>query len=190
MKLRNSILATAFATVLLASTALTGLTQTEGSSTATVAISSDPNQNFLAVTITNASFGSKAYSFVDQTAVGSLLVTATDSRGTATGWNVTLSASDFVSGPNTFDIHFLSLSAGTPNAVLSGGTTGTMSGVNATSAAPVQETGTSTTKILAAGAGSGSGQYSLPMAGSLTIPGGTLVGNYASTVSVAIVSGP
>jgi len=191
MNLRNRFLATAGAVLLVATTTLTGLAQTQqATGNATVSITSDTTTNYLAVSVTNAAFGGYAYSFVDQTAAGSLTVTATDTRGTAAGWNVSLSASDFAAGTERIAIANLALTAGTPSALAFGGSTGSTAGVVATSAAPVQQTGTSTSKILSAGVGSGAGQFQLPMTGALNIPGGTLVGSYTSTVSVAIVSGP
>ncbi len=166
---------------------------TTATGNATVSITSDTATNFLAVSITNASFGSRPYSFTATTNVpGSLTVTAIDTRGSALGWNVNLSATDFARDPSTtFDIGNLSLTAGPVAGIATGGgSVPSTAGIVTSSAAPVQKTGSGSTKILSAAPLSGMGTFDLPMTGNLTIPAETLIGAYTSVVSVAIVSGP
>jgi hypothetical protein len=190
MNLRKSILSAAAALLILAGAATTNViaapTDT-GNATVTIA-----STGVLSVLVSDAAFGTHPYSFTNTVGVpGSLTVTATDERGTAAGWNVNLSGTDFSRDVNTsFDISNLNLTAGTVVGVPFGGATASASGITASSAAPVLETGTSVTKVLSAAVLSGAGQFDLPMTGSLTIPAGTLVGTYTSEVTVTIVSGP
>lgn len=195
MRTRIRMLAIVGALALIATQGATALAQPVPSATgnATVSITSDTTTNFLAVSITNASFLAVPFSFVNQPTTGSLTVTATDTRGSSAGWAVTLNATDFRRSDNpaiAFDISNLNLNAGTLIALFYGGSMGSTVGIIASSAAPVQETGLGTTTIINSPPPAGSGQYELPMNGALNVPGGTLIGTYTSVVTVAIAAAP
>ena len=192
MNLRTRIFAIVGALMLVGGTAATTLAQAVPTDTgnATVSITSDATVNYLAVSISDASFTPKPYSFTDQSTSGALTVTVTDTRGTAAGWNVNLDATDFGSGGGSFSISNLSLTAGAVAGALFQDATASALGITASNASPVKKTGVSTTKVLSAAVASGAGLFNLPMTGSLNIPGGTLVGTYTSTVTVSIASGP
>lgn len=196
MNFRSKLVAFVGSAFLLAGTVISGGAQSAPTATgnATIRVTSDTNTNYLAVSITNADFGGVPYSFQNQTRSGSLTVGVIDTRGTAAGWNVTLSASDFqtATGSQFFDISNLSLTPGTQIGVpyVTGDPVPSTAGLTASGAAPVQETGTGSTKIWSAGVLAGAGQFALPLTGSLTVPGGTLVGDYTSVITVSIVSGP
>lgn len=196
MNFRSKLVAVVGSALILASSLTMGAAQSAPTATgnATVRVTSDTTTNYLAVSINSADFGGVPYSFQDQTATGSFTVGVIDTRGTAAGWNVTLNATDFKTGDSSqfFDISNLSLTAGAQIGVpiASGDPMPSTANMTPSSAAPVQETGTGTTKIWSAQALAGAGQFELPMAGTLKVPGGTLVGSYTSVVTVSIVTGP
>jgi hypothetical protein len=182
MNLHKSIFATVGAAAILATTALTSFAAPV-TDTASVSIQTSGN-GALTVSITADDFGTWDYSFDDRENVdGSMVVRASDTRGTAAGWKVNLSASDFSGNTGSFDISNLDLSAGNITAVE--GNTDT-SGHTKSGAAPVEENGVASTQIWSTTSGSGDGIYDLALGAQLDIPGGTRVGTYTSTVTVEI----
>lgn len=181
MNLRKTILTMAATLLLLAGLSTSNVGAADN--LATVSIITGP-ENIMTVVISSAVFTATQYSLQDTTTTSTVTVTPTDLRGTAAGWNVNLSATDLSRDASTnFAISNLSLVAGEltgPGAA----------SITKNNAAPVQKTGVSTTKILSAPIGSGMGAFVLTMAGTLTIPGGTLIGLYTSTMTVTIATGP
>ena len=191
MKIRNRVLLTTGAMALLASVSLgtvaaTPINQADvdvqitpiDGATVTVAVAeslSDP-------------FDDKQYSLIQQTSSGRLDVTTTDNRGTATGWTVSISASNFVRTVNT------TVGADIPvgNLALSGGTvTKTPGSGNYPSSVTVPASmPAASTQLWKAISNEGDGQFLLPLNGTLTIPAGTLVDKYQSTVTVTVVAAP
>jgi hypothetical protein len=164
-----------FATVISGSQAAT-------SDNAVVTITTQPGAG-LTASITGTSFGSIAYSFTDSAPLsGTLTVTALDTRGTAAGWNIVLSATNFTGSTGSIPVNRFSLSAGTVTTIA-----GPSSGQTTSALTPVS---TTAAKVWSAAIGSGDGSYSLNVPASLVVPGGTLVGTYTSVVTVAITSGP
>jgi hypothetical protein len=186
MNLRNRLIATVGATALLVSTAVTGFAATDAD--ATVSITEQAGAA-LSVSISNTSFGSIQYSFADSAPLpGTLNLSASDTRGTASGWNVSLKATDF-DGATTSDsipVGQLSLAAG--SVTTTSGNNNTTSPNQGVFALATVQTGDQ--KVWNAQAGFGDGQYTLAVPGSLVVPGGTLVDTYTSLVTVSITSGP
>lgn len=196
MNFRSKLVAVVGSALILASSLTMGAAQSAPQATgnATVRVTSDTTTNYLAVSITNANFGAVPYSFQNQQATGSLTVGVVDTRGTAAGWNVSLDATDFRTGDSSqfFDINNLGLGAGTQIGLpySSGDPAPSTANMTPQSVSPVQKTGVGTSKIWSAAELAGAGKFELPMAGTLTVPGGTLVGEYTSVVTVSIVTGP
>lgn len=185
MNLRNRLIATVGATALLVSTAVTGLA---ADSNATVKI--NENAGDFSVSISSVDFGELSYNFDNQLVVDkAITVTVKDNRGSAPGWNVSLSGGAFTDTTinKSFASTNLNLEAASPAITYVGGNTN-VSGQTALQA-PFGVSGTAT-KIWSAGAGSGDGEYKQNLLADLTVPGGTLVGNYTSTLTVNIASGP
>jgi hypothetical protein len=191
MKFGKGIIALVAAFMLLVGSGAAALAQDQlgDSGDATVEITVDPNENFLAVAVTDVDFEAWPYSFADRDVYGDLFVEVTDTRGTAFGWNVNLSATDFVRADSeySFDIDNLSLIANGVTDQAYGGIPADASCILDTSASPVDGTGQ---QILSANVDCGMGQFELEMDGTLTIPGGTLAGVYESIVTVDIATGP
>jgi hypothetical protein len=187
MNIRHRILSVIGAFILTLGTVVSAFAQTSGQST--VAITSDDATHFLAVTITTANFEARPFSFDQQTTSGSLSLAVTDTRGTATGWGVSLAGTDFsaLTG-ETFAITNLSVAPGTPQAVT--GQCGAITSNANQSVVPIAQMQTNTQRIWTAASGAGSGCYTLTAGSTLGIPGGTLVGTYVSTITVSISSAP
>lgn len=91
MKLRRTIVAATAATVLLASTVMSGYALDTATSSITIG-----GGNFSAA-ITASNFANLPYSLTDQTARnGSLILTVNDQTGDAGGWSVTVDISNFI----------------------------------------------------------------------------------------------
>lgn len=141
----------------------------------------------LSVSVTNVDFGQHEYQLSDHTAYGHLTIYASDMRGTAGGWTVTLSGDDLRSSEapaSPVSIQNLLAPAGSVSHL------GSPSG-HPTDVPPVSYTAwpvtSAATTVLSAAPGSGAGYYENHRAGTqLTIPGGTLIGEYKSTLTVTI----
>jgi hypothetical protein len=182
MKLRHRLGALIGALALLGS-AIAG-SQAATSDNATVAIIT--NGNALSASITGTTFGSIPYSFTDSAPLaGNMSITAIDPRGTAAGWNIVLSATNFIGANNVAHVIPVSRLGLTPGAITPA--FGSAAGQTTFPLAPVT---TSAQKIWSAALGAGDGQYTLAVPASLVVPGGTLVDSYTSVVTVSITSGP
>jgi hypothetical protein len=190
MKFGKGTIALVAAFMILMGSGAAALAQDQPNDTgdATVAITVDPNENFLAVAVTDVDFDEWPYSFTAFDVDGNLTVTVTDTRGTAAGWNVNLSATDFARADNAyfFDIGNLSLLSGGVTDLAYGGIAANATCIAASSLSEVDGLGQ---EILSADVDCGMGLFELAMNGTLTIPGGTLVGVYESTVTVEFASG-
>jgi hypothetical protein len=122
----------------------------------------------------------KPYSFAQQSDSGSLTYSVTAAQGCA-GWNVTLQATNFAGagsaqGQTIPATNFAVTGATTPQ----GGPT--VPNSSGTLNQPV--------KVLSGAENSPAGTYSQTVSLGVTIPGGTRVGIYTSTVTVTAASGP
>jgi hypothetical protein len=188
MSLRKTLMATAGAAALIATTTIASVAQTTPSDSTDVDIAVT-SQGVLSVKVEESkAFDDIEYSFRDQTVNGTLRVTVTDERGSAEGWTFNLRADDFngtLDGPgDSFSVNGMSLTfggvstvAGNPDAA----------GITGSGIANVSSTGG---QIASAAKGSGNGKYRLSYPSQLTIPGDTLVDTYTSTVTVEAVSAP
>ena len=123
------------------------------------------------------------------------MVTVDDMRGTAAGWSVTLSGGDFIPNPLTsspnaapFDIENLSLDAQDPE--IASDVSQPAANLTGQSASDLSQVTNVAQTIWTASNGNGEGKFNLDLVGDLKIPGGTLVGNYSSTVTVTLGAAP
>lgn len=154
--------------------------QTTG--TATVNVTSSGQRT---VAIGNANFGPISYSFQDQDVNTPIVVTVTDNSGSGAGRNVTIFGEDFDRPDGrSFDIANLGLDTGVAESTAGQPATGvTAPGGTVTESSPG-------TTIASAPALQGMGAYTISYPATLTVPGGTLVGEYQSTLTVSIATGP
>jgi hypothetical protein len=138
--------------------------------------------------VADATLTSVAYSNTATSSTGTLMLTVDDSRGTGTGWNVTISSGNFIygggsligedilaSGFQTTGFGTLVVNAGQASPALTAGAGGTLS-----AAVPV----------LSAASGAGSGNYTQPINVSLAIPAQSQAGTYVAELEVTITDGP
>ncbi len=122
----------------------------------------------------------KPYSFAQQTDSGSLAYSVTAAQGCA-GWNVTLQATDFAG-------------SGTAQGQLIPAANLAITGASQPAGGPTvpNATGTLNTavKVLSGAPNTSAGTFSQTVNLGITIPGGTRVGTYTSTVTVSAASGP
>lgn len=183
MNLRNSIFATAFATAILASTALGGAAQTASSS---VTITSGTFSASLSAT----NFGNLPYSLNDQYARnGSIALNVTDLTGDGGGWQVTVDVTDFVGQTRAAEV------IPVENLELSGDysivTTDDNSQPVSMANMPLVPGVVGGPEIVwVAQPGFGQGSYVLRMTADLLVEGRTTAQTYTSTGTVAIVAGP
>jgi len=121
------------------------------------------------------------------TSSGVLTVDVLDNRGTATGWTVTLKATDFMRSNTSVGadiaVSNFSLSPQSPSRVSGVGTIPTTTFAQS----PVQSTSANLWK---ANSNEGDGAFRLPLNGTLNVPAGTLVDTYTSTVTADITAAP
>lgn len=158
-------------------------TETETKSgTASVNVTSD---GVLSVTIDNASFDSVPYKFTDQSTTASIKVNVEDNRGNGTGWKVSLYGSDFQREDGTkFDIDHLALASAEVERTAGQIPTEINTHVVALGDESPGQVIASAPEL------QGMGHYTVDYSASLTVPGGTLVGEYKSTLYVSITSEP
>jgi hypothetical protein len=171
--------------VAVASLALTSL--------ATVALAEDTvtqeiTSGSLSAVVSDASLTSVAYSNLATSSSGTLMLTVDDSRGSGTGWNVTISSGSFVYGGGS------PIGQNIPASGFQTTSFGTLV-VNAGQASPAPAAGAGGTlsaavPVLSADASTGSGNYTQPINVSLAIPAQSQAGTYVAELEVTITDGP
>jgi hypothetical protein len=151
-------------------------------------------------TTTVGTSGQTAYSHSTHSVTGTLALTADDSTGSGSGWNVTIQSSNFVysgsnGGTDISAANFTLVSVGAPSstagqAVDTSGTDQDPTGPQKGTLAGVSGTLNSARKVLRAGANYGQGTYTQNESVSLSIPGQSRAGTYTATLTVSIASAP
>ncbi len=118
------------------------------------------------------------------TSQGGLLLTVQDTRFTRVGWELSISGSDFtgITTGGTLAVGNFSVAPGKLT-VLAGDT-------GVTPASGSIQLGSEGQSVISAAKGSGSGSYSLPLTGTMTVPANTMADTYVSTITVDQVSAP
>lgn len=131
----------------------------------------------------------------DQTTTYALGLTVNDPRGNAAGWNLTITSTTFT---GTNPANQLSTTASSINGAptvscISNGNhcTSPTNSVGYPVGVPAgSPTAPTAVKFFNAASGSGLGKFSITPTITVSIPANTIADTYASTVSVAVVSGP
>ncbi len=128
----------------------------------------------------------------DQTPTYTMPMTATDSRGSGAGWNITITSTQFTTGggsPNTLATNASSVTGVT--SVCAGGTcTNPTNTVTYSFTVPAGTTPPAAVKLFNAALLTGMGKFTVTPTVSVFIPASSFAGTYTSTITLAIVSGP
>jgi hypothetical protein len=128
----------------------------------------------------------------DATASYSLALNTIDTRGTGTGWNLTITSTQFTTGggsPQTLATN-ASTVTGVTTACASGTCTNPTNAIAYPVAVPAGATAPTAVKFFNAAANSGLGKFTITPTVSVFVPQNTIAGTYTSTLTVSIVSGP
>lgn len=130
---------------------------------------------------------------MDQTMTFNLPITATDATGSGSGWNLTVTSTQYTTGGAT--PHTLPSTASTVTGVsascVSGATcTNPTNNVNYNLAVPAAATAPTAVKLFDAAANTGMGKFTVTPSVSVAVPANTYAGTYSSTITLAVVTGP
>jgi hypothetical protein len=128
----------------------------------------------------------------DQTATYTLPVQATDPRGSGTGWNLTVTSTQFKdASSHTFPTTASTITAATSACSTGSTCTNATNAITYTSfALPAGAVAPAAVKFFNAAANTGLGKMDVNATVSVAVPANTFAGTYSSTVTVSIVSGP
>jgi hypothetical protein len=116
-----------------------------------------------------------------------------DATGSGSGWNVTATSTAFTSGSYKLPSTATAITSAPAAATCDAGVTCTPAGSNSVSYPyflPAGATAPTATKLFNAAANTGMGDQSFTPNWTLAIPGNAYAGNYTSTWTISLVSGP
>jgi hypothetical protein len=129
----------------------------------------------------------------DQTSNYNLILDVNDPTGSGNGWKLTITSTTFTTGSGQ-NVHNLSNTASTVASVSSvcqqGTCTNPTNSVSSGFTLPAGSPAPAAAPLFDAAANTGMGEFDVTAGVNIAIPANTYAGTYASTVSVAIVSGP
>jgi hypothetical protein len=126
----------------------------------------------------------------DQAVNYTLPLTLADARGTGTGWNLTVTSTTFTAGSHTLATTASSI-ASVSSACVAGGTcTNATNSITYPLTIPAAATAPAAVKLFNSAATTGLGRFTITPSINVTIPGNSFAGSYASTLTIAAVSGP
>jgi hypothetical protein len=115
-----------------------------------------------------------------------------DTRGAGSGWNATITSTQFTTGGGTPSTLSTGASSLTGVSVTAGTGTNTnpSNAITYPVAVPAAATAPTAVKFFNAAAGSGMGKFTVTPTIGVFVPQNSIAGSYTSTLTVAIVSGP
>lgn len=129
----------------------------------------------------------------DHTDSYSFSINADDATGSGTGWNMTITSTQFTTGggtPHTLATSASSLTGVTVSCVSGATCTNPTNAITYPLTVPAASTAPTAVKFFNAAANTGMGNFTLTPTINVTIPANAYAGTYTSTVTLAIVSGP
>jgi hypothetical protein len=128
----------------------------------------------------------------DSTQTYTIPLTVQDTRGTGSGWNLTVTSTTFTTGGGSPNL--LSTTASSLTGVTAACSTGTCTNASNAQSYPLSvPAGTSApaaVKFFNTSAGNGMGRFTITPTVAVTVPQNAFAGTYSSTLTVSIVSGP
>jgi hypothetical protein len=126
----------------------------------------------------------------DQTPTYTVPTTVTDATGSGTGWNLTITSTQFTTGSATLAANASSITA-VSNSCVGGSTcTAPTNAITYPLTVPAAATPPAAVKYFNAAATTGRGKFTNTPTVSVSVPANTLAGSYSSTLTLAAVSGP
>jgi hypothetical protein len=116
-----------------------------------------------------------------------------DATGAGAGWNITATSTTFTSGSHTLSTGATTVDTAPAAPVCDTGVTCTVGGATTASfpyTLPAAATAPTATKLYNAPANTGMGDQTVSPTWTLAIPGNAYAGNYTSTWTLSLVSGP
>jgi hypothetical protein len=141
----------------------------------------------------NVSFPSVALNGQNRTVSTSQPLDIADATGSGAGWNVTATSTLFTSGNFTLPAGATTITSAPAAATCDTGVTCTPASSNSVSypySLPAGNSAPTATKLFSAGLGTGLGDQTLNPNWTLAIPANAYAGNYNSTWTISLVSGP
>jgi WxL domain surface cell wall-binding len=126
----------------------------------------------------------------DQVVSYALPLAMTDARGTGTGWNLTITSTTFTTGTHSLAAGASSIGSVASACVAGGTCTNPTSSISYPLTVPAAATAPTAVKVFNAAAGTGLGRFTITPSVNVTIPGNSYAGSYASTLTIAAISGP
>jgi hypothetical protein len=127
----------------------------------------------------------------DQSVSYSLPLTMNDLRGSGAGWNLTMTSTTFNDGAgHTLATNASSLASATSSCTAGGTCTNPTNSISYPLTVPAAATAPAAVKVFNAGANTGMGRFTVTPSINVSIPGNSYAGSYASTLTIAAVSGP
>ena len=146
-----------------------------------------------ATTPGNVTFPSLALNGQNRSVNASQPMDIADATGSGAGWNITATSTLFTSGSNALPAGATTITSAPAAATCDTGVTCTPAGSNTVSypySLPAGATAPTATKLFTAGLGTGMGDQTLNPTWALAIPANAYAGNYTSTWTLSLVSGP
>lgn len=146
----------------------------------------------LALTTTATPSFSVTLNGTDQTPTYTAALNASDTTGTGSGWNLTVTSTQFTTGgatPSTLATGASSITT-VSSACASGTCTNPTNAIAYPVAVPAAATSPTPVKFFDAAANTGLGKFTVTPTVQVSVPANTLAGTYTSTLTLAVVSGP
>jgi hypothetical protein len=125
----------------------------------------------------------------DSTPTYTVPLTIQDTRGTGTGWNATITSTQFTSGGNTLATTASTLT-GVTNVCAGGTCTLPINAITYPVAVPAATVAPTAVKFFNAAASTGLGKFTNTPTIGVFVPQSSVAGTYTSTLTISIVSGP
>jgi hypothetical protein len=141
----------------------------------------------------NVTFPSTTLNGQNKTITATQPLDIADATGSGAGWNVTATSTLFTSGSNTLPAGATVIGSAPATPTCDTNVTCTPAGTTTVAypySLPAAATAPTATKLFSAPAGTGMGDQTVTPTWTLAIPGNAYAGNYTSTWTLSLVSGP
>ncbi len=141
----------------------------------------------------NVTFPSTTLNGQNKTVTASQPLDIADATGSGAGWNVTATSTTFTSSGNALPTSATTIASAPAAPTCDSGVTCTIAGTGGVTypySLPAGTTAPTATKFFAASSATGMGDQTLTPTWTLAIPGNAYAGNYTSTWTLSLVSGP